>query len=59
MATLSIKDYAKHSQEIKAVTLKFYEWALDRHVNRYSSIHPVSALSLLTSTITISLWSSV
>lgn len=45
MATLSIKDYEKHSEEIKRVTLKFYEWALDHQVNRYSSPHIVCASS--------------
>lgn len=35
MATFAIKDYHKHEEEIKRVTLSFYEWALDHQVKRY------------------------
>lgn len=41
MSRFSIKDYQRHSEEIKRITLKFYEWALDHQVNRYSSPHAV------------------
>ena len=35
MPNFSIKDYEKHDEDIKRVTLKFYEWALDNNINRY------------------------
>ena len=35
MATFAIKDYNKHEEEIKRVTLSFYEWALDNQIKRY------------------------
>lgn len=34
MPTFSIKDYDKHSEEIKRVCLKYYEWALNNNINR-------------------------
>jgi hypothetical protein len=44
-ATFSIKDYSKHSEEVKRVALKYYEWALDHQINRYHPPHPVFASS--------------
>ena len=35
MTTFAIKDYNKHEEEIKRVTLSFYEWALDNQIKRY------------------------
>ena len=37
--TFSIKDYNIHKEDIKRVTLKFYEWALDHNVKRYFSTY--------------------
>jgi hypothetical protein len=41
MTTLSIKGYHTHSEDIKRVTLKFYEWALDKQINRYDLLDEV------------------
>jgi hypothetical protein len=39
MPNFSIKDYNKHTEDVKRVTLKYYEWALDHNINRYLTRH--------------------
>jgi hypothetical protein len=34
MSRFSIKNYDQHTDDIKRITLKFYEWALDHRVDR-------------------------
>ena len=55
MPNFSIKDYDKHSEEVKLVTLKFYEWAMDNHINRYVCLTSVSGLLSRISTTTTKL----
>lgn len=39
MPNFSITNYSSQSEEIKRIALKFYEWALDHNINRYSFPH--------------------